>query len=721
MAVFDKINNLLPRRNSAPASSAGQFGSAFDKKAILVGVLLVVSVLAMVALFSFKGLQAHKNKLYITIASQQQLVSQQIVVSALEASAGQARAFDELAGNQNLFLVTLDQYNNGDLAQDLPALPEDYAIEFSNLKAFWNDYDKDIATVVAAKGPIETVSNYVTQINESLPELMSLSDRVVTELVKSGAPRKNIALAARQVILIRGIEQSLNQILTDAEVVMAAADRFATDSSQVETHLLAMLEGNPSLGIAKFTGPAVVGNLLQFADLYSVVRKNVREILDNSAQIFKVHEAALSIDALSPLMLSASADLIKAIELRDHGNEIYNLIGYAFGLFAVLLLVLLVMIVARGSQSSLQESQDQNEKNQRAILRLLDEMTNLADGDLSTHTTVTEDITGAIADSVNYSIDALRDLVGTINNAANQVRSAVRKTQNMTGELAEASDAQARQITAANSAVTEISKSMSQVSERASDSAEVARKSVSIAHKGGETVRQTIEGMETIREQIQETSKRIKRLGESSQEIGDIVNLITEISDQTNILALNAAIQASMAGEAGRGFAVVADEVQRLAERTGDATKQIEALVKTIQADTNEATVSMEQSTANVVKGAKLTENAGSALDRIEQVSMNLAQRILEISDSTRDQAQDSVQITETMDVIQEITAKTSEGSNKASNSIGELSAMVKEMQNSVAGFKLPGGESIESIMIQDDDDFAALGLGPESEEPARQ
>ena len=173
-----------------------------------------------------------------------------------------------------------------------------------------------------------------------------------------------------------------------------------------------------------------------------------------------------------------------------------------------------------------------------------------------------------------------------------------------------------------------------------------------------------------------------------------------------------------MAGEAGRGFAVVADEVQRLAERTGDATKQIEALVKTIQADTNEATVSMELSTANVVKGAKLTENAGSALDRIEQVSMNLAQRILEISDATRDQAQDSVKITETMDVIQEITAKTSEGSNKASGSIGELSVMVKEMQTSVAGFKLPGASSDQtSIMAQDPEDLAALGLGPEAEQ----
>ena len=717
MVVLDKIKYLLPGRKSGPVSSTGQLSGSFNKRTVLVGALLIVSVLAMLSLFSYKSMQAHQNKLYITIASEQQVISQQIVVNVLEASAGQDNAFDMLAENQNRFLATLDKFNNGDVAQDLPALPEDYAAEFADLKALWNDYDKHIETVVAARVSIATVSDYVTQINESLPELMSLSDRVVTELVKSGAPRKNIALAARQVILVRGIEHSLSQILMDAEMVIAAADRFATESSQVETQLLAMLEGNSSLGVDKFTGPTVVGNLLQFADLYSVVRKNVREILDNSAQIFKVHEAALKINALSPMMLSASDDLIKAIQLRDDANKIYDLIGYAFGLFAVLLLILLIMIIARGSQSSLAESQDQNEKNQRAILRLLDEMTNLADGDLSTHTTVTEDITGAIADSVNYSIDALRDLVGTINKTANQVRSAVRKTQNMTGELAEASDAQARQITAASSAVTEISKSMSQVSERASDSAEVARKSVSIAHKGGETVRQTIDGMETIREQIQETSKRIKRLGESSQEIGDIVNLITEISDQTNILALNAAIQASMAGEAGRGFAVVADEVQRLAERTGDATKQIEALVKTIQADTNEATVSMEQSTANVVKGAKLTENAGNALDRIEQVSMNLAQRILEISDATRDQAQDSVQITETMDVIQEITAKTSEGSNKASGSIGELSVMVREMQNSVAGFKLPGVRAVESKFIHDAEDLTALGLDPEAAE----
>ena len=714
MAVLDKLRQLVSRGKAGASAASARGGESINKRTMIVGSLLILSVLAMVVMFSLQGSEARKNKLYSAIAFEQQVISQQIAVNALEAAAGREQAFERLAANQRRFIDTLNQYNNGDSNLNLPPLPAEYSAEFSSLTTLWKDYDRHVATVVAAKNSIATVNEYVTQINESLPELLSLAASVVDGLVESSAPRASIAVAARQVALIRGIEHSLNQILNDGAVVMAAADRFAADAAQIEVQLLALLEGDSSLGVTKINNAQTVGSLLQFADLYSVVRKNVREILDNSAQIFKVHEAALRIDALSPTLLAASTGLIQSIERNDEASEVLNLVGYALGAVAVALLLLLVVMISRESQSSLAESRAQNDRNQRAILRLLDEMTNLADGDLSTHTTVTEDITGAIADSVNYSIDALRDLVGTINSTANQVRSAVRKTQNMTGELAEASEAQASQITAASNSITEISKSMSEVSDRAADSAEVARKSVSIAHKGSETVRQTIDGMETIREQIQETSKRIKRLGESSQEIGDIVNLITEISDQTNILALNAAIQASMAGEAGRGFAVVADEVQRLAERTGDATKQIEALVKTIQADTNEATVSMEQSTANVVKGAKLTENAGGALDRIEQVSMNLAQRILEISDSTRDQARESVKITEVMDIIQEITAKTSEGSNRASASIGELSDMVKEMQKSVAGFKLPGIDPAESTIIHDPGNLAALGVASE-------
>jgi twitching motility protein PilJ len=205
--------------------------------------------------------------------------------------------------------------------------------------------------------------------------------------------------------------------------------------------------------------------------------------------------------------------------------------------------------------------------------------------------------------------------------------------------------------------------SVEEVSGNAERSSDVARHSVDVAHKGSDAVRRTIDGMNTIRETIQETSKRIKRLGESSQEIGNIVELINDLAEQTNILALNASIQASMAGEAGRGFAVVADEVQRLAERAAQATKQIEVLVRTIQADTNEAVVSMERSTTDVVGGALLAENAGAALQEIEQVSNQIASLVQNISASARHQSESAQNIARNMQVLREISAQTADNS----------------------------------------------------------
>jgi twitching motility protein PilJ len=356
----------------------------------------------------------------------------------------------------------------------------------------------------------------------------------------------------------------------------------------------------------------------------------------------------------------------------------------------------------------------ENDRNQQAILRLLDELSSLADGDLTVQATVTEDITGAIADSINYAVDALRGLVTTINQSAIQLDSATRQTQALSQHLAKASGAQSKQIASATESAAGMASSVAEVSGNAERAADVARHSVEVAHKGGDAVRRTIDGMNTIRETIQDTSKRIKRLGESSQEIGNIVELINDIAEQTNILALNASIQASMAGEAGRGFAVVADEVQRLAERAANATKQIEVLVRTIQTDTNEAVVSMERSTTDVVGGALLTENAGAALEEIEQVSNQIAVLVQNISGSSRQQTGAAQNIARNMQVLKEISAQTADSTNATSAAIAKLAELSAGLRRSAAGFRLPGtGEtSVSGVFKRPVEEAKRASLG---------
>ncbi len=348
-------------------------------------------------------------------------------------------------------------------------------------------------------------------------------------------------------------------------------------------------------------------------------------------------------------------------------------------------------IAALQAQRKADVQRIESDRNQQAIMRLLDEMSNLAEGDLTVQATVTEDITGAIADSVNYAVEALRKLVATISQSGIQLDGAARQTQALASHLARASSAQSKQVGAATESIGAVASSIEEVSGNAERAADVARHSVDVAHKGGDAVRRTIDGMNTIRETIQDTSKRIKRLGESSQEIGNIVELISDIAEQTNILALNASIQASMAGEAGRGFAVVADEVQRLAERAANATKQIEVLVRTIQTDTNEAVVSMERSTTDVVGGALLAENAGAALQEIEQVSNQIASLVQNISASARGQSSAAQNIARNMQVLREISAQSADSTSATSQAIVKLADLSAALRKSITGFRLPG------------------------------
>jgi twitching motility protein PilJ len=369
-----------------------------------------------------------------------------------------------------------------------------------------------------------------------------------------------------------------------------------------------------------------------------------------------------------------------------------------------ILMVLGLQLLHRKSavfERAAKEQAEQNERNQQAILRLLDEMGSLADGDLTVEATVTEDITGTIADSFNFAIEELRKLVATVNDTALMVDTATKQTENTAAHLARAADNQAKEINAATESIVSMAASIEEVSGNAERSSDVARHSVEVAHKGGEAVRRTIDGMNAIRETIQETSKRIKRLGESSQEIGNIVELINDIAEQTNILALNASIQASMAGEAGRGFAVVADEVQRLAERSTNATKQIEVLVRTIQADTNEAVISMERSTTDVVGGALLAENAGAALDEIEQVSNQIANLVQNISSSARQQAGSAADVTRRTTRLREIGDQTGKATTATAASISKLSELATQLRKTVEGFALPPDMMQASVLTR--------------------
>jgi twitching motility protein PilJ len=402
----------------------------------------------------------------------------------------------------------------------------------------------------------------------------------------------------------------------------------------------------------------------------------------------------------------------------------FGLPAWFAGLGALGALIPLALLYARlrhalsadlQAQHSAEAQRVENDRNQQAIMRLLDEMSNLAEGDLTVQATVSEDITGAIADSVNYAVEALRKLVTTINQSAIQLDGAARQTQALASHLARASNAQSKQVGAATESIGAVASSIEEVSGNAERAADVARHSVDVAHKGGDAVRRTIDGMNTIRETIQDTSKRIKRLGESSQEISNIVELISDIAEQTNILALNASIQASMAGEAGRGFAVVADEVQRLAERAANATKQIEVLVRTIQTDTNEAVVSMERSTTDVVGGALLAENAGAALLEIEQVSNQIASLVQNISASARGQSSASQNIARNMQVLREISAQSADSTSATSQSIAKLADLAAALRKSSSGFRLPG--NTESTGMQRGvAAAAALGVTSEAE-----
>ncbi|HHX35712.1 MAG TPA: chemotaxis protein [Gammaproteobacteria bacterium] len=660
---------------------------------VLIGGLFVVLILSIVLLFInfiYINTQSNYDKEYITHAGELRVLSQRIAKNATEASAGKEEAFALLEEARNDFETRWGFLVDGDAANKLPPAPDTLSAEMDAVAEEWDSLRADAGAILDSQEVVLSLHEIVAVLAYNIPQLQVEYEEVVDILLQSGAPASQVSVAQRQALLAERIMGSAYKVLVGDDDSVLAADMFGRDARLFGRVLNAMREGNVAMDIAQVSDEEAFERLTEIAKLFEFVSSSVDNILQTSPELFQVREASNGIFTVSQILLDKASALAEGFENRAEGRGFNTLLGYILGSIALAAIILIGLVSMRGTRVRLAETAEKNERNQTAILRLLDEIGDLADGDLTAEATVTEDFTGAIADSINFTIDQLRELVGTINGTAVQVAAAAQETQSTAMHLAEASEHQAQEIAGASAAINEMAVSIDQVSANAAESAAVAERSVSIANKGNEVVHNTITGMDNIREQIQDTSKRIKRLGESSQEIGDIVSLINDIADQTNILALNAAIQASMAGDAGRGFAVVADEVQRLAERSSSATKQIEALVKTIQADTNEAVISMEQTTTEVVRGAGLAQDAGVSLEEIEKVSKALASLIQNISNAARQQASSAGHISSTMNVIQEITSQTSAGTTATAQSIGTLAQMANEMRQSVSGFTLP-------------------------------
>ncbi len=554
--------------------------------------------------------------------------------------------------------------------------------------AVWKGLDANVATVLAARESVDA-------IQAANQESRDLAPRLLSELGDLGSSVGTAKLEGmsryleRFELMVQRIQQDLNGLSSGVSDAAPAAQRLA-DSLEFLNQVMRGLSGEESgLAIAKVTGADPEQRLKTVAQRNVQYTAAVRKAIAAAETLSKAQAATRD---LPPMASTLASQLAASPAPQADAGPNYKPLILGLLALAVLLLGVLAWVYTKtaGVRKNSELRVRENERNQEAIMRLLDELSNLADGDLTVQATVTEDITGAIADSINYAVEALRELVTTINDSAIQLDGAAKQTQSAAANMAKASSAQSRQISAASESMADMAASIEEVSGNSERCSDVARHSVDVAHKGGDAVRRTIDGMNAIRETIQETSKRIKRLGESSQEIGNIVELINDIAEQTNILALNASIQASMAGEAGRGFAVVADEVQRLAERAANATKQIEVLVRTIQTDTNEAVVSMERSTTDVVGGALLAENAGAALEEIEQVSNQIASLVQNISASARQQAVASGNISKNMQVLREISSQTAEGSTATSTSVGKLAALSAQLRKSVAGFRLP-------------------------------
>ena len=666
-------------------------------------VLLAVFALLVAAIVAIDNRQSTNGTLQAEIVGDTLMHTQRLAKAAPLAINGNLIALGELRDSRDRIAANLDALEKGDPARGLS--PSSLGVQrfVTRLVERWRASEAAASVIVAQEKALLSFGSLIKRINDTSPRLLQLTEEIAALKLQSAAPAREIAAAGQLVMLTQRLGRSANSMITSETANAETALTLGRDISLFRDLTQALLAGSDTLRIAPATDNESRTRLQELAKLYADFQNAVSGTLTSLPALVQAKDAELQILRDSEPLRQQVAEL--AQEYRGEQRErslnfvMMGVAGFLLLLTAVLIVkVLLEDVRKRAVEAEKQraeakgleeEAKRSNEQNQAAILRLMNELQEVADGNLTVQATVTEDITGAIADSVNYTVEELRGLVGRINVAAEQVSTASTQARDIATRLLTASEAQSREIKDTGDKVIRMAAQINDVSKSASESAKVARTSLEAAERGQRAVYNQIAGMNEIREQIQETAKRIKRLGESSQEIGEIVELISDITEQTNVLALNAAIQAASAGEAGRGFSVVAEEVQRLADRSAEAAKQIGALVRTIQTDTQDAVTAMERSTQGVVEGTKLSDAAGTALADIGRVSRQLAELIERIAGTTGEQAESAGGVAVSIERILAVTDQTSQGTRQAAQSIGQLATLARELKASISRFRV--------------------------------
>ena len=666
-------------------------------------VILAISGMALVASFGWVLRENDRAAQQVAATGQALMQAQRVAKSGTQALLGVPHAFIELKNSVQVFASNARGLAQGDAALNLVPVKESYQADVQAMLKQAETTEKNAKAVLKQEDVLIKVAQALRNVNQQSSALLDLSETVGSLLIQDKIIREEIEAITQMGMLTQRIGKSANEFQSIEGVNPEAVFLLGKDLNTFQEIVKGLLTGNEELGLPGTANPQARQQLTTLLAQYEATRADAETILSNLQGLVSAREAQSAVvgdseplrEKLEALQQRLSADAgVGLVQLAVLGGLALIVLLSGIGIARVALLD------SRQRQQQAEQQQHEarlqeqeakriNDANQAAILRLMNELQNLANGDLTQEATVTEDITGAIADSVNYTVEELRLLVGSVQKTASQVVDTTTQVDNTSAQLLAISTEQLREIRATGQAILDMAQRITEVSAQAQSSAEVANQSLLSAEQGQKAVQDTIGGMNAIRDQMQETSKRIKRLGESSQEIGEITELISDITEQTNVLALNAAIQAASAGEAGRGFSVVAEEVQRLAERSGEATRQIATLVRTIQTETQDTVAAMERATLGVVEGARLSDSAGAALAEIHSVSRRLAQLIDEISKTTQHEASLANEVADDIQHIFVVTEQTGEGTRSTAEQVRELARMAQELRQSVTRFRI--------------------------------